>query len=133
LQIAQRVDQHRKTVRLGLAAIGVDPFEHGIGRIERRVGGGRALQRRHGGTIACEENQMTDRKRCARTPPTRTATNFLQTNFRQPWSPPAEKADGNALTAKPYGALPEAEPKTKQGAGIFKGRRGAKSRLRCDA
>jgi hypothetical protein len=37
LQVAETVHEHRKGVGLGLAAIGIDPSQHRVGRIGRRI------------------------------------------------------------------------------------------------
>jgi hypothetical protein len=55
LHLAQAAHQHRQRVGLGLAAIGVDPLEHRIGRTECAAGRCRRGGRRGGG--GCERKE----------------------------------------------------------------------------
>ena len=118
LQIAERAHNDRQPVRLRPAAIGVDPFEHGVGRSERRGG-----PRRGAGGRSEDDGQRKDGE-CSGggagpRPAKQAFCNHVSLQRRKPAA--------RDITRVPLGSRTELN----RPRGRFAGRSGAKSGLRC--
>ena len=123
LHVAERLHQHGQAVRLGLAAIGVDPFEHRVDRAEAGI-----RQRHRGGRRRRGEAERGGAEHDSEGEQTGGAAQRRRNTFTCEHGPLQRRKPAAHLTQHPRAARSGSEQN--RPAGRFAGRSGAKSRLR---